>query len=156
MKTFLLCASLLGALGWTTGAMAHEGGVKIGTLSCHEKSGWGFILGSSRPVRCFYSGINGRARYDGRISRFGVDIGYQGPSNFVWAVFAPTERLGPGALDGHYGGVTAGAAVGVGLGANALIGGSERTIALQPLSVEGRTGFDVAAGIGALNLHEVR
>ena len=38
------------------------------------------------------------------------------------------------------------------LGAHALIGGSGNTIALQPLSLEGNSGLNVAAGIGAINL----
>jgi hypothetical protein len=67
-------------------------------------------------------------------------------------VFNPSDHLGPGALQGHYGGVTASATVGVGVGANALIGGSHRTITLQPLSIEGNTGVNVAAGIGTLDL----
>ena len=155
MKRLLLCATIASALGFA-GAAVADSGVKVGTLSCHERGGIGLILGSSRAVRCEYRGADGHDRYVGHISRAGVDIGYQGPSDIVWAVFAPTERLGPGGLSGHYGGVTAGAAVVVGAGANALIGGSGRTIQLQPISVQGETGLDVAAGIGGMTLHRVR
>ena len=155
MKKLLLCASLIGALGCAAGAQA-AGGVKIGTLSCHERSGWGLVLGSRHAVRCEFSGIAGRAAYVGHITRIGVDVGYQGPSDFVWAVFAPSNQIGPHDLDGGYGGVTAGAAVGVGVGANALVGGSDRTITLQPLSVEGKTGLHAAAGVGGLSLTQVR
>jgi hypothetical protein len=129
--------------------------VKVGTLTCHEHSGWGYVLGSSRRVRCVYSGFSGKVRYDGRISKFGVDIGYQHSGDILWTVVAPTDRMDPHALNGHYGGVTASAAAGLGVGANALIGGSGHTIALQPVSVEGTTGVDVAAGIGELSLHAV-
>ena len=69
---------------------------------------------------------------------------------------APTAVLAPGSLAGGYAGGTASATVGVGIGANALIGGSGNTIALQPLSLEGSTGLNVAAGIGAMTLTPAR
>lgn len=157
MKQFFIGASMFAMLSLGSSAFAQDepGGIKIGTLSCHEQSGWGFLFGSSRKVRCLYTGVNGSGRYDGRISKFGVDVGYQGPSDLVWAVFAPTDRLGPGALDGQYAGLTAGAAAGVGLGANALVGGSDRSMVLQPLSVEATTGLEADAGVGTLTLDNV-
>ena len=81
-----------------------------------------------------------------------MDIGYLQSGVLVWDVFAPTTDLGPGALGGGYGGVTAGATVGVGADANALIGGSTRQVALQPLSIAGNTGINAAAGIAAISL----
>ena len=81
-----------------------------------------------------------------------VDIGYVQSAVIVWAVFAPTADVAPGALAGDYGGVTAGASIAVGLGANVLIGGSTKQIALQPLSVEGNQGLNVAAGIASISL----
>jgi hypothetical protein len=157
MKKFLMCAALLGGLGLAIPAQAqdHAAGVKLGTLSCHEASGWGFIFGSSHAVRCIFSGNGRTERYEGSISKFGVDIGYQQSGVLVWEVIAPNDKPGRGALDGHYGGFTAGAAVGVGLNANALIGGSTKSIALQPLSIEGDTGLNVAAGIGEISLRSV-
>ena len=74
----------------------------------------------------------------------------------VWTVIAPTANLAPGALAGRYGGATAGATVGVGLAANALVGGSHRSIALQPLSIEGNQGLNIAAGVAEVTLHAVR
>ncbi|WP_158915415.1 DUF992 domain-containing protein [Caulobacter sp. S45] len=134
-------------------AQARGGGVKVGTLTCHVGSGWGFVVGSSRPLACVFSPTRYRTeRYIGSMSKFGMDIGYKRSGTLVWAVFNPTDRLGPGDLHGHYGGLTASATVGVGLGANALIGGSTHTVTLQPLSIEGNTGLNVAAGIGALDL----
>ncbi len=127
-------------------------GVKIGSLSCHEKSGWGFIFGSSNAVRCTFSSGDRVEQYDGSISKFGVDVGYQQSGVLIWEVIAPDDHPGQGALDGHYGGLTAGAAVGVGLDANALVGGSSSTITLQPLSIEGMTGLNVAAGIAEMTL----
>jgi hypothetical protein len=147
----------MGMLALGTSAMAYDepGGVQVGTLTCHEHSGPGLILGSSRRVSCLYRGPDGSSRYTGHISDIGVDVGYHGPSDLVWAVFAPTDRLGPGALSGHFAGATAGGAVGVGASANALFGGSDRTVQLQPVSVSGNTGLDVAAGVAGMTLHHV-
>jgi len=154
MKRYLMCAAFVGGLGFGMSAQAqdHAAGVKIGTLSCHEASGWGFVFGSSHDLRCtFYNGDSVQ-QYEGSISKFGVDIGYQKAGVLMWEVIAPNDHPLHGTLDGHYGGVTAGAAVGVGLDANALIGGSDRSIALQPVSIQGMTGLNVAAGIGELTL----
>ena len=154
MKRFLMCAAVVGGLGFAVSAQAedHAAGVKIGTLSCHEASGWGFVFGSSHDLRCIFSNGDRVQHYEGSISKFGVDIGYQKAGVLVWEVIAPNDRPEHGTLDGHYGGLTAGAAVGVGLDANALIGGSDRSIALQPVSIQGMTGLNVAAGIGEMTL----
>jgi Protein of unknown function (DUF992) len=150
----------LGALGLLAGAALPgtpaqaQGGARVGTLSCNVAGGWGFIFGSSKALHCIFSHTGGAAeRYTGTISKFGVDIGYTRGGVLVWAVLAPTTNLAPGALAGSFGGATASATVGVGAGANVLIGGSNRTISLQPLSIEGNTGLNVAAGIGAITLH---
>ena len=86
----------------------------------------------------------------------GVDLGYKSGATIVWAVVAPSNYPDQGALAGHYLGGAASATVGVGLGANALLGGFDRSISLQPLSVEGNMGLDVAAGIGELTLDSYR
>ena len=125
---------------------------KAGFLTCQVDSGWGFVFGSSRKLHCTYSGSGRVERYEGNISKFGVDIGYLQGGLLVWGVVAPTATLAPGALEGDYGGVTAGATVGIGGGANVLVGGSTRTISLQPLSLEGNQGLNVAAGIAAVSL----
>ncbi|HKR90477.1 MAG TPA: DUF992 domain-containing protein [Phenylobacterium sp.] len=156
MKKLLSCMALCAALGVGLPAQAASGGgVNLGTLSCHVSSGWGLIFGSSRSLKCAFSGRGRIEDYDGNITRFGVDIGYQRSGVIIWNVFAPTGNLKPGALAGRYGGVTAGAAVGVGLGANALVGGSGNQIGLQPLSIQGKTGLNVAGGIAGLTLRFV-
>lgn len=148
-----LIAAALAAAAFAAPAAADTGGVKAGVLSCTVDSGWGFIFGSSRTLNCVYSAKAGMAEnYVGRISKFGVDIGYLQSAVIVWAVVAPTTDLASGALSGDYGGATAGVTVGVGAGANVLIGGSTRSIALQPVSIEGNAGLNVAAGIAAINL----
>jgi hypothetical protein len=131
-------------------------GVKVGQLICNAAGGWGYILGSSREVNCTYQPTEKRTeRYVGSITKVGVDIGYKGAGVLLWTVVAPTTNVAPGALAGDYAGLTAGASAIVGASANGLIGGSNKQIALQPLSIEGNTGINVAAGIGALHLKYV-
>jgi len=137
----------------TPPVQAQQGGVRIGTLSCNVASGWGFVFGASRQLRCVFSGGPGQEdHYTGTISRFGADIGFTRGGVLVWAVLAPVNNVAPGALAGNFAGATATAAVGVGAGANVLVGGSNNTISLQPLSIEGNTGLNVAAGIAAITL----
>ena len=151
-------AAVLSMCSAMSSAEAAPSGVKVGTLTCHVASGWGFVFGSSRDLRCnFQPNGHGGERYSGSISKFGVDIGYTDNGVIVWGVFAPSSDVRAGALQGDYAGATAGVTVGVGLGANVLVGGLDKSIALQPLSVEGNTGLNVAAGIGAISLkHEPR
>ena len=111
------------------------------------------MFGSSKDLHCTFRGSNGhREHYTGSVSKFGVDIGYTEGGVIVWAVFAPASDIKPGALQGGYAGATASATVGVGLGANVLVGGLDKSIALQPVSFEGNKGLNVAAGIGAISL----
>ncbi len=153
----------IGAVGLAAGLVAQgtpaqaQSGVRVGTLNCNVAGGWGFILGSSKALRCAFSpGTGHPERYAGTITKIGVDIGYTKGGVLVWGVFAPTTNIGPGALAGSYAGATASATVGVGAGANVLIGGSNQSISLQPISIEGNTGLNVAAGIGAITLRLVR
>jgi len=134
-------------------ASAQELHVKAGFLTCHTSSGWGFVFGSSRLLACEYSsGAGAGEDYTGSITKFGVDIGYLKSAVGIWAVFAPTASLAPGSLAGNYAGVTASAAYGIGGGANVLVGGSGNHIMLQPVSIEGDSGLNVAAGIAAVEI----
>jgi hypothetical protein len=132
---------------------AHAQGVRVGVLNCNVSSGFGFIIGSSRSINCTFSGAGGHVEhYVGSINRFGVDIGYIRGGVLIWSVLAPTATPAPCALAGNFGGATAQATVGVGVGANVLIGGSANSITLQPVSIEGTTGLNVAAGIASMTL----
>ena len=126
--------------------------IQAGTLACNVGGGPGFIIGSSRPLSCTYSGPAGPEHYVGNIAKLGVDIGYLQGGEMVWEVVASTAYPGPGSLAGSYGGVTASAAVGGGVGANALVGGFDRSFVLQLVSVVGHMGFDVAGGLATVNL----
>lgn len=81
-----------------------------------------------------------------------MDIGSQQHAVILWAVVSTVKQVEPGALAGTYGGVTGEAAWAGGLGANVLVGGSKKGIALQPVSIEGLTGANVAAGLLAVEL----
>ena len=156
----LALALALSALATPQAQDQEEGGgggqkatVRAGYLTCHVTSGWGLIFGSSRDMHCSYAMQPGYTEYyTGSITKFGADIGYLSSAVVIWAVLAPTTNLGQGALAGTYAGATASAAVGVGAGANVLIGGFNHSIALQPVSIEGQNGLNVAAGVAALSL----
>lgn len=126
--------------------------IQVGVLDCSVAGGTGFVFGSSKQLDCVFQSGPNRERYYGVINKFGLDVGTTTNSTIAWAVLAPTDRVGPGALAGMYGGVSGEASVGVGVGANALLGGSNRSIALQPLSVGAQQGLNVAVGIAALEL----
>ncbi len=155
MKNFRLMigtAVAVSGLIFAGAANAAPHGVRVGELTCNVASGWGFVFGSSKDLHCTYRGNGHFEHYTGSISKFGVDIGYTEGGVLVWGVFAPTSDLRQGALQGDYAGASAQATVGLGVGANALLGGLDKSIALQPLSVEGSKGLNVAAGIGAISL----
>jgi len=148
-----LAAAAIAMIVGLGGPASAAPGVAAGVLTCHVSSGWGFIFGSSRSLRCTFAETSGNTEhYAGKISKFGADIGYTQAGIIVWTVLAPQANVSPKALSGNYAGVTASATVGVGVGANALIGGSGHSISLQTLSIEGNEGVNVAAGIAAISL----
>jgi hypothetical protein len=127
--------------------------VQAGVLECRGGGSIGFVIGSVTELSCIYRPDFGpRQLYTAVMRRAGVDLGGTAVSSLVWGVFAPTQQIGLGDLSGNYGGVTAGAAVGVGAGANVMYGGSNNSFALQPLSVEGQVGLNVFAGVAGLEL----
>jgi len=132
--------------------------IKAGTLNCDISGGLGLIIGSQRTVSCVFTpdGPGPREVYHGSITRFGLDIGATARAHMVWAVFAEYWGGTPGALAGDYVGASGEATIAAGLGANVLIGGSNRTIALQPVSVQGQVGLNVAVGVADLRLRPGR
>jgi uncharacterized protein DUF992 len=130
--------------------------VEVGMLTCTAAGSTGFIVGSTRDLRCRFNRQGKDEVYTGKISKFGIDIGVTQQAQIAWAVLAPTSNLPPRSLAGGYGGVSAEATVGVGVGANALIGGSDRSIVLQPLSVQAQQGLNIAAGVASLELRASR
>jgi len=140
-----------------TSAQAQSSRVQVGTLTCSVSASVGLVVGSQKNVNCIFRGQPGEPEeaYTGTMTTIGIDIGVTTGGVIIWTVFASTNRYA-GMLAGTYGGATAEVSVAAGLGANVLIGGSNSTVALQPLSVQGQVGLDVAAGIGALELHPAR
>lgn len=133
-----------------------KSGVNVGSLTCRVAGGMGFVFGSSKELDCLLARTDGVAeRYTGTIKRFGVDIGFTKEAHVVWLVFAPGQ-ISKGALAGDYVGATAAVAAGLGLGANVLVGGSNKQISLQPVSVEGSVGLNVAAGVAEVSLKAAR
>ncbi len=130
---------------------------KVGTLTCDVSAGIGLIIASKKELACMFtpSSPGPREVYSGSIRKFGIDVGATAGGEMIWAVFAPSNKLF-GALAGQYVGATAEATVGAGVGANVLIGGSDRTVTLQPLSVQGQAGLNLAAGVAELNLRPAR
>jgi hypothetical protein len=131
--------------------------VQIGVLECRGGASVGFIVGSVTNLGCVLRGEGRRDEpYVATIRKVGLDLGITQETALAWAVFAPVERSGPGDLSGNYAGAQGSASVGVGLGANVLVGGSENSVALQPLSLQGSTGINVAVGLEGLELRPGR
>ena len=137
-------------------AVAQEStpSVEIGKLTCAVQGETSFVVGSTNSLSCTFEPAGGGAPtvYRGESSEYGLDIGTPGSGTLVWGVLAPTADTKPGALEGTYAGVTAGASLGAGLKANALLGGLDRSIALNPLSVESQTGTNLTLGVTSLTL----
>ena len=128
--------------------------IKAGVLTCDVSAGLGFIIGSSKSLTCSFAPDQPGPPefYSGVISKFGLDIGGTTGGVMVWAVFTDTVGRGPGFLSGEYIGAAAEATLAAGLGANVLVGGSNRTVALQPLSITGQIGLNFAVGVANLRL----
>jgi hypothetical protein len=155
IRPVIAAAALAVALGVPASTQAQR--AKVGTLTCDISGGIGLIIASQKQVQCLFtpSEPGPREVYVGAIRKFGLDLGATAGGEMVWSVYAPTSGR-VAALAGTYAGATAEATVGAGIGANVLIGGSDRTIALQPVSVQGQTGLNVAAGVAELELRPVR
>ena len=118
--------------------------------------GIGFVFGSTKALNCIFTRTDGLGeRYEGAIKRFGIDIGYTKDAQIAWLVFAP-GNVASGSLAGSYGGVTVQGTVGVGAAANILVGGSNKQISLQPVSVEGGVGLNLAGGVAEISLEAAR
>jgi hypothetical protein len=129
--------------------------VRAGVLTCDISAGMSFIIGSQKTVACTFAPepAGPPQVYSGSISKFGLDIGATAGGVMVWAVFTDSiAPPGPGFLAGDYFGASGQVTVAAGLGANVLIGGSNSTVALQPLSVATSVGLNFALGVAELHL----
>ena len=148
------CLSAIAAAVLMATAPTAQANVEVGGLTCRSPGGVGYVIGSTLNFQCVFvpSGGGPAHHYLGVVRRIGVDLGVTQNVSLGWAVFAPTGVIHPGDLAGNYGGVQGNASVGVGVGANALVGGSNNTIALQPVSAEAQSGLNVSAGLTGLEL----
>lgn len=137
-----------------TPGVASAQSLKVGVLQCHLSGGVGMILMMNQALDCVFKGQSGGppSHYIGRLTNVGANIGISGPGRMVWGVMAATNNLAPGALAGDFVGAQGSVAVGAGAGGAVLVGGSNRSISLQPISVSVGTGLNVSAGVGSLNL----
>jgi hypothetical protein len=126
---------------------------QVGTLVCNYGETVGMIVGSRQRMACIFHKSNGDTEsYAGTMSRVGLDVGVTGRGRMAWTVFTKTMGMGPRPLAGSYVGASGDASFGVGGGGNILIGGSNRTIALQPVSLDAQTGINFGLGVADLRL----
>lgn len=146
---------VLGSTVAFAGQASAQQRTKVGTLRCNLAPTVGLIVIERQRLSCLYTpdGPWPPERYFGNVTTVGVSLGVNRGGAMAWAVLAPVAGPIRGGLRGSYVGVSADAAVGVGLGANALVGGSGRSFALQPVSVEANSGLDITAGVSKLRLH---
>ncbi|MCB1347500.1 MAG: DUF992 domain-containing protein [Maritimibacter sp.] len=138
----------------TTTAPDEGEGQRLGILECTIEGGWGMLLGSSKDVTCAFNRTDGSVDlYTGSLDKVGLDIGKTDKAYMTWLVLTTVaNEPGDNALVGTYVGVSAGASLGIGLGVNALVGGTQDQIGLQPISVEGVEGVNLAVGLSSLTL----
>jgi len=131
---------------------------QAGTLTCRLAPSVGLIVGSRQRMDCRFTADRGNRveRYSGTITRFGLDLGITAGGTMGWAVLSTGTGPRRGALAGTYVGASADIAFGLGVGANALVGGSNRSIVLQPVSVSGQVGVNLALGVAGLRLQYIR
>jgi hypothetical protein len=155
-KALALSAALVAWAGPTAGQAPTW--TQSGMLSCRLNPSIGFVVFGHQSMECrFVPSVAGPPQfYEGALNTVGIDIGVVGTGGLAWGVLAPTAGIPAGALAGTYVGASGDIAVGAGVGANLLVGGSNRSFALQPLSVEGSVALNVTLGLSSLQLRWVR
>ena len=150
---FLVAIAVLVAAAASSSAQ-QSGGTKVGVLTCRTSASLGLIIGSHQRISCSFAPDAGgpSESYVGHITRLGLDLGVRAGGVMVWGVVAPTNGFHSGALAGNYVGASGDASLGIGAGIKVLVGGSHRSIALQPISVSGQAGVNLALGVAGLTL----
>jgi hypothetical protein len=151
-------AALLGLLLLAgNSAYAQGSSARQGMLTCRTSPSIGLIVGSTQSLSCQFRANNGWTQnYVGRMNRIGLDIGITAGGVLAWAVLGSSSAAKPGSLTGRFVGASGDVSVGIGAGANILVGGTAQGISLQPLSVEGQVGVNLALGVAGLTLTPVR
>ena len=151
MRKLLPLVAAAGISMFAMSASAQQRGVELGLLDCIVEGGAGFIIGSTKDVKCTYTPADKKfapEAYRGEIRKIGLDVGVTGTTLIQWAVLAPSaNKYAAGALAGNYVGVSAEATAAIGVGANLLVGGSDKSFTLQPLSIQEQSGVNLAIGV---------
>ena len=157
---FIRCiapALVLGLMLAGTPAYSQGGSIRHGVLTCRTSASVGLIVGSRQRLRCQLKADNGKIQnYTGTIGRLGLDVGVSAGGAMAWAVWTSTANIPSGALAGDFVGASGDVSLGAGVGANVLVGGTRKSISLQPLSVEGQVGVNLALGVAKMTLTPVR
>jgi hypothetical protein len=153
MRTVSLAAAAIAATMAVSTPAEAKRGVNVGILRCVVEPTMGFLIGSSTVVNCRFepSGGGRTGSFTGRVTTIGLSVGFTSRTNVSWLVIAP-GKVRPQSIEGEYVGASANASVILGLGANALVGGFQGSIGLQPLSVQAQTGLNLALGATSLSL----
>jgi hypothetical protein len=152
-KRSVILAAVACFVAAITPTVAQTTWTQAGTLTCRLNPSIGFVLFGHQSMECKFTPVSGLVQgYDGAINTIGIDLGATSGGGFAWAVFGPASGIPLGALAGDYVGASADASLGLGAGANVLVGGSGRSITLQPLSLEGSVGLNVVGGLSQLKL----
>jgi hypothetical protein len=153
-RLLLATLALAAMLSVSAAAQAPQSWTQVGSLSCKVNPNIGFVIVGHQPMECLFTPNTQTPpqAYDGAINTVGLNVGISAGGVLGWAVFAPTTGVPAGALAGDYVGVSGDIGIGVGAGANVLLGGSGRTIALQPLSLQGSVALNVVLGVSSLKL----
>ena len=156
MHRHLLLFAILGVAMFSSPAVAQAPlpWTQVGVLSCKVNPNIGFVIAGRQSLECQFTPNtpDPPQAYDGAINTVGLNVGISAGGVLGWAVFAPTTGIPAGALAGDYVGVSGAIGIGVGAGANVMLGGSGRTFALQPISVQGSVALNVVLGVSSLTL----
>jgi hypothetical protein len=147
---------IIGFMLMDSPAYSQGASIRYGMLTCKTSASVGLIVGSRQRLRCQLKADNGKIQnYTGTMGRLGLDVGVSGGGVMAWSVWTSTANLPSGALAGSFVGASGDASLGAGVGANVLVGGTRKSISLQPLSVEGQVGVNLALGVAKMTLTPV-
>jgi hypothetical protein len=154
LQHFIRAATVVAIALATSMDVQAQAKVQIGTLTCVGGEGIGLVVGSKKAYHCRFAPTGGHwtEAYRATVTKIGLDVGVTGTTTMIWTVLAASQPTRGGALSGSYGGAAADVALGVGGGGKVLIGGSAKSIVLQPLSVQGQTGLNLAIGVADMTL----
>ncbi len=130
---------------------------KVGTLTCDISGGIGMIIASKKAVTCMFtpSAAGPREVYTGSISKFGLDVGATSGGEMVWTVFAPSNKEIRRARR-HITAAPAPKRQWCRSRRQRPDRRFDRTVTLQPVSVQGQTGLNLAVGVSGLELRPAR